>query len=136
MYFIGLGTAAPSTRYTQQQCFEAFERSPQFARLDRRARALLQRVLTTDNGIHARSLALDDLSDVFDARPDVLHARFAKHAPQLAADAARSALRDAGLTARDIDGVFVSTCTGYLCPGLTSYVIEALGLDENVVALD
>jgi alkylresorcinol/alkylpyrone synthase len=30
----------------------------------------------------------------------------------------------------------VSTCTGYLCPGLTSYVIERLGLRSEVAALD
>jgi alkylresorcinol/alkylpyrone synthase len=32
--------------------------------------------------------------------------------------------------------VVVSTCTGYLCPGLTSYVIEALGLRSDVLPLD
>ena len=30
--------------------------------------------------------------------------------------------------AEDIDALLVSTCTGYLCPGLTSYVGERLGL--------
>ena len=38
------------------------------------------------------------------------------------------ALADAGLAPGDIDGIVISTCTGYLCPGLTSYVIERLGL--------
>lgn len=136
MFFAGVGTAAPSTRYTQRECYDALERSPQFAKLDRRGRALLQRVLLRDNGIDGRALAVDPLSDVFDARPDVLHARFAEHAPKLATEAARNALRDACLAPREIDGVIISTCTGYLCPGLTSYVIERLGLRDDVVALD
>lgn len=38
--------------------------------------------------------------------------------------------------ASQIDGLAVSTCTGYLCPGLTSYVVELLGLRSDVVALD
>jgi 3,5-dihydroxyphenylacetyl-CoA synthase len=32
--------------------------------------------------------------------------------------------------------VVVSTCTGYLCPGLTSYVVERLGLRADVLAFD
>jgi predicted naringenin-chalcone synthase len=32
--------------------------------------------------------------------------------------------------------VLISTCTGYLCPGLTSYVSERLGLRPDVQALD
>src|SRR5262249_31529900 len=35
-----------------------------------------------------------------------------------------------------IDAVVVSTCTGYLCPGLTSYVAQELGLRANVQAYD
>jgi alkylresorcinol/alkylpyrone synthase len=37
---------------------------------------------------------------------------------------------------RAVDAVIVSTCTGYLCPGLTSYVAERLGLRADVLALD
>src|SRR5213078_306541 len=74
--------------------------------------------------------------DAFDARPDVLHARFAEHAPRLAQEAAEEALRDAGCAASEIDGLIISTCTGYLCPGLTSYVVERLGLAQDIVALD
>jgi alkylresorcinol/alkylpyrone synthase len=136
MYFLGLGTAAPATRYTQAQCYEALQGSAQYDRLDRRSRALLQRLLVGDNGIETRHLALDPLTDAFDARPDVLHRRFVAHAPHIAQQAAEEALRNAGCRPQDIGGVIVSTCTGYLCPGLTSYVIERLGLRHDVVALD
>jgi predicted naringenin-chalcone synthase len=37
---------------------------------------------------------------------------------------------------RQIDAVVVSTCTGYLCPGLSGYVAERLGLRADVMALD
>ena len=136
MYFLGLGTATPATRYTQAQCHAALESAPQYRKLERRSRAMLQRLLLSDNGIATRALALDPLTDAFDARPDVLHQRFVTHAPRLAHEAALRALHDAGCTPADIDGVIVSTCTGYLCPGLTSYVIESLGLAPGVVALD
>ena len=35
-----------------------------------------------------------------------------------------------------MDAVVVSTCTGYLCPGLTGYVAERLGLRADVLAFD
>ncbi len=93
-------------------------------------------VLSRDNGIEARRLAVDSLDDVFSIDPDTLHERFATYAPALASQAAERALADAGLTAGDIDGVIVSTCTGYLCPGLSSYLAEAIGLRPDVQALD
>ena len=39
-------------------------------------------------------------------------------------------------TSSDIDAVIVSTCTGYLCPGLSSYVSERLDLRTDILALD
>ena len=136
MFFTGVGTAAPATRYSQAQCHEALLGSAQYSALGRGSRALLKRLLLGDNGIATRHLALDPLTDAFDARPDALHARFAANAPALVRQAGESALRDARCDARDIDAVLISTCTGYLCPGLTSYAIEGLGLREDVVALD
>jgi predicted naringenin-chalcone synthase len=136
MYFLGVGTAAPATVYTQAQCYDALRISPQFEALERRSRGLLQRLLLGNNGIDTRALALDTLTEVFAADPDVLHRRFAKHAPLLAHEAAQRALTDAGVGAAEIDAVIVSTCTGYLCPGLSSYVIESLGLAHDVIALD
>ena len=136
MFITGLGTAAPSNRYSQANCWTAFQAAPQFAQLDRRARAILQRVLMHDNGIEQRALALDSIADAFEIGPDILHERFARHAPALAAEAARNALREARVGAHDIDAVVISTCTGYLCPGLTSYVGEMLGLKADVLALD
>lgn len=136
MYITGLGTALPEQRYTKADCWKAFEASPWFARLDRRARMIAERVLLHDNGIDARRLAVDSLQDVFAIDPDTLHARFLANAPALATRAARRALDDAGILATDIDSVIVSTCTGYLCPGLSGYVIETLGLRPDVQALD
>ncbi len=136
MFFIGLGTAAPHQHYEQRECWEALQNSAPFGQLTPRSHAILKKVLCGDNGIDSRHLALDPLSEVFDRTPDALHARFAKHAPALAAEAARRALEDAGCAPDEMDAVLISTCTGYLCPGLTSYVSEQLGLRPDVFALD
>jgi len=136
MFVRGLGTAHPARRYTKADCLEAFQSSPWFDKLDRRARTIAELVLRGDNGINARHLALDSLEEVFSIDPDTLHARFLAHAPRLAADAAAKALLDANLEAAEIDGIVVSTCTGYLCPGLSGYVVERLGLRADVAAFD
>ena len=136
MFIIGLGTAAPSHRYTQAECWTALQESPQFQSLTPRSRAILRKVLTGNNGIATRHFALENLDDAFALTPDALHSRFTAHAPKLAAEAARRALADAETAAGDIDALLISTCTGYLCPGLTSYVGEQLGLRPDVLNLD
>jgi alkylresorcinol/alkylpyrone synthase len=136
MFIIGLGVAAPPQRYTQREGWDAVQLSAPFARLAPRSRAILKKVLCGDNGIATRHLALEPISEVFNLTPDVLHARFTKHAPALAVEAAQFALKDAKCKAGEIDAVLISTCTGYLCPGLTSYVSERLGLRPNVFPLD
>ena len=65
-----------------------------------------------------------------------MQARFIKHAPTLAHAAAERALANAKTSPREIDAVLISTCTGYLCPGLTSYISERLGLRADAMALD
>jgi predicted naringenin-chalcone synthase len=137
MYLVGLATAVPPRRYTQKECWQALRAAPQFQALRPRSKATLQHILLSDsNGIRRRHLALDPLSEAFENDPDTLHARFARFAPQLASEAAAAALRDADLRAQEVDAVIVSTCTGYLCPGLSSYVSERLGLRKDAMGLD
>lgn len=136
MYFTGLGTAVPPRQWTQAECWEALRRAPQFAGLTPRSQAICRKVFNGQNGIAARHLTYERLEEAYVQTPDALHARFAKHAPALATEAARRALADAGLGADDVDALLVSTCTGSLCPGLTSYVTERLGLRPDVHALD
>jgi predicted naringenin-chalcone synthase len=136
MFITGLGTATPPNHYTQVQCWDALRAWDGLPKLGSRSQAILRKVLLGNNGICSRFLAFDQLSDAFALTPDSLHARFATHAPAVAARAAIRALEDSGTDAGEIDAVIISTCTGYLCPGLTSYVTEELGLRSDVLALD
>jgi predicted naringenin-chalcone synthase len=136
MFIIGLGTASPTTRYTQKQCWDVFAQSDYSKQLSSRSRAIVKKVLNGNNGIESRHLVLNDLTEAFALTPDDLHARFLKHAPSLATQAAERALADASLGPDDIDAILISTCTGYLCPGLTSYVTERLKLRSDVLTLD
>ena len=136
MFFRGIGTATPAARYTKAECLDAFQKSDWYSRLDGRSHFIARTVLQHDNGIEARRLALDSLDEVFRIDPNTLAQRFLAHAPVLAANAAERALGNSGLVASDIGAVVVSTCTGYLCPGLSGYVVERLGLRSDVQAFD
>lgn len=136
MFINGIGAAVPARRYTQQECWEALRTEPRFGELSPRAQAITRKVLTGKNGIATRHLALDPLAEAFDITPDALHRRFARTAPALAALAAERALQTSAIAPAELDGLIISTCTGYLCPGLTSYVSEQLGLPASALCLD
>ena len=62
MFITGIGTAAPPQPYKQSECWEALQLSPQFSRLAQRSRAILRKILTGNNGIETRHLALEEIS--------------------------------------------------------------------------
>jgi len=61
---------------------------------------------------------------------------FEKQAPLLAAEAIRGAVEKAGVLMEDVDALLLCTCTGFLCPGVTSYVAELLGVRTNALLQD
>ena len=136
MFITGLGTATPANRYTQQECRLFAQTSEHIQRLSPRSQAIVKKVLRANNGIESRFLAFDSLDEAFALTPDALHDRFSQHAPAMATLAAERALSDARTKPAQIDALIISTCTGYLCPGLTSYVSERFGLRPDVLALD
>jgi len=136
MFIIGIGTATPPHRYSQKECWTTLKATSRFREFTPRSQAILKKVLTGENGIVTRHLALNNLGEAFAITPDILHARFIEHAPSLASQAAERALAAANVNPGEIDAVLISTCTGYLCPGLTSYVSEHLGLRLDILALD
>jgi alkylresorcinol/alkylpyrone synthase len=136
MFINGLGIALPPRTYTQAECWKALQSWERFQKLSPRSQAILRKVLLSGSGIATRHMAMDRIEEVFDLTPDAMHARFLRHAPALATEAAQRALANARRRVEDIDAVIVSTCTGYLCPGLTSYVGERLKLRADVLALD
>ena len=136
MFLHALATAVPADAYTQPQCWDIIDRSPVKARLHKRSRLILHGILRGDHGIASRHLAVPDIERIFDLTPDELNAAFRTEAPRLAGDALSRALAQAGLAAGDLDALFICTCTGYLCPGVTSYVAEGLGLRRDAYLQD
>jgi alkylresorcinol/alkylpyrone synthase len=136
MYLHALATALPPTKFTQAECWEMFERSEARQRLSRRSTLILQAILRHDSGISTRHFAMPDLEHVVSLSADELNEGFRREAPLLAARALSAALAQAGLVAGQLDALLICTCTGYLCPGVTSYVAEQLGLRSDVFLQD
>jgi alkylresorcinol/alkylpyrone synthase len=102
-----------------------------------RSAALLEKILTGGTaGIERRSLALDSIESSFHLNAEDLSRNYEREAPALASTALRKALDRSGRRSTEIDALFICTCTGYLCPGVTSYVAERLGLRHDVYLAD
>ena len=136
MYLHALATAVPPAAYTQAECWEIAEKSTIRARLKKRSMLILQSILRGEHGIETRHFALPNIAGVFDLSPDELNAAFRAEAPKLAGQALTAALQQAGVRADELDALLICTCTGYLCPGVTSYVAEQLGLRPNAFLQD
>jgi predicted naringenin-chalcone synthase len=129
MHLHGLATANPPAEFTQARCLEltqsSYDALPGF---NRRSRLTLASILGGDSGVETRQFAVRDVGRLFHAGADELNEEFRATAPPLAVAALEPALRQAGLDPRELDALVVCTCTGYLCPGVSSYVAEALDL--------
>lgn len=136
MFLHALATAVPPATFRQADCWEIFQRSPARNRLNKRSRLILHSILNGDHGIATRHFAISEIENVFDLTPDQLNAAFRTEGPKLAVAALTKALDQAGVKPAQLDALLICTCTGYLCPGLTSYVSEQLGLKPNAILQD
>lgn len=136
MNLLTVKSAFPEFHYTQSECLQEMRQADFWQSLSEASRKLLEKVLLGDSGIGGRYFCLDDLSKAWRYNAQELNEYYEKHAPVLAAKAVEKALSDAGLQAGEVDALFLSTCTGYLCPGVTSYVAEQLGMREDVFLQD
>ena len=136
MYLQSLATAFPPHSFTQPECLQILSASGAMGHLRQRSHDLLGKILTGDSGIATRQFCTPDLPKLFRAGAGELHQHFETHAPRLAAEALVKACERVGTKPSAIDALLVCTCTGYLCPGLSSYISEHLGLRPNAFLQD
>lgn len=129
---IGVETANPSTKWSQQEVLESVRDNE---RISKKAKQFYKRFLS-DEGIQTRYFGMNALDHVNEETPDEANERFARVSTEIGAEAVRKCLASFGVNPAEIDALIVTTCTGYLCPGLTSYISEAVGLNDTVYALD
>lgn len=137
MHLRSLATAVPPRSYSQVQCWEAFSDKGLLKSLRPRSAALMEKVLTSGAaGIERRNFALDEIGPLFARNAQQLNESFEREAPVLAGKALSKALEQAGIAAGGIDALLLCTCSGYLCPGVSSHLAEMLGLRTDVYLVD
>lgn len=104
-------------------------------RLSPRSLKILE-TLFAHPAIRKRNFAVEDRDSFLAGDPDERIQHFTNWATGLSAQAIEKALGAAGLSVGDVAGVVLNTCTGYVCPGISTYLIEKLGLDRNVKVYD
>jgi predicted naringenin-chalcone synthase len=104
-------------------------------KLSRRNLEIMRKVFAHP-GIQSRFLAIEDPENLISEQPDARIARFTHWAVKLSKEAVLSALEKAGLTVNNVGALVVNTCTGYICPGISTYLIEELGLLQDTRVYD
>jgi predicted naringenin-chalcone synthase len=122
--------------YVADQAFaEEFMKEHYGSRLNSRSMGLIGTCFSHPS-INKRHFAIDDPLELVDEDPDRRIERFTRRSIDLSAEAIRSALGRAGVGVKDVSGIVVNTCTGYICPGISTYLIERLGLSRSIRAFD
>jgi predicted naringenin-chalcone synthase len=133
-YLSSLALAVPDCAISQTESL-AFLLEHFAGTLSTRHRALLKRIFASPS-IRTRYFAFAAPEVLLDETPDQRITRFREGAIELAGRAIREAMAQTDLAPRDVSGLVINTCTGYLCPGLSSYLIEELGFPDSVRAYD
>jgi predicted naringenin-chalcone synthase len=128
----GLATAVPPVAYSQEEILHSIVRN---TTIREKSRALYRKLFAHPS-ITSRHFALTDLEQAFDPDLDGLNRRFEKEATRLASQALKSALQAAELRPIDLDYLVVTTCTGYVCPGIAAHVVEELDLNPRLHYID
>jgi alkylresorcinol/alkylpyrone synthase/polyketide synthase Type III len=123
---LALGTANPRQCYTQQEIYDLLARYEPSYRNDR------IRQIFMNSDIDERHVYFDiETIDPFETR-DQLHERFRAGSLEIGKQAIARCLEQAGLATGDIDCIIAVSCTGYLCPGLSSLYINDCGFRTDV----
>jgi len=137
MFLRSIATAVPPNSFTQESCWDAMRQGDLLSTLKPRSAALIEKILMNgSSGIERRNLALDSIESSFGHCAEKLNNSFEREAPPLASAALMEALKKSGRLATEIDALFVCTCSGYLCPGVTSHVAETTGMRHDVFLAD
>jgi len=127
-----IGTALPPLKMTQADSLAYI-----LANFGGRegTKALYRRVMTNPS-VQTRHFAMDNPDEVMEKSLDARNKRFQERGAALSCEALGRALSSAGLKPGDLDFLVTTTCTGYLCPGFSSYIVEGAGLRPNTAVFD
>jgi len=104
-------------------------------KLNARNKTILHKIFSHPS-IKQRRFAIKNLGCLLNEDPDERISRFTHWAIELSAEAAIKAMNKVDIKMSDVSGLVVNTCTGYICPGISTFLIEKLGLPPQIQAFD
>lgn len=134
VHIASVAVATPPYTVDQLQT-EAFFIKHYSDKLSLRNLEVMHKIFAHPSVLH-RHFALEDPQCLINEDPDIRIARFTHWAVKLSYQAILNALSQVGLTVDAVSGLVVNTCTGYICPGISTYLIEKLGLSHQIWAYD
>ena len=134
VYVASIATAVPTFSVGQRSAAELVKKY-YGDKLTPRSIALI-RATFSHPGIQKRHFAVEDPTCIMTDSDDQRIERFTKKSIDLSVQAVLKALEQAGLTPGDVTGLVINTCTGYICPGISTYLMERLGLARNTRVYD
>jgi alkylresorcinol/alkylpyrone synthase len=133
-FIASIATATPPFSLDQAQSGEYLLRH--YADKLRPRSLTLTRKLFSHPSILKRHFAIEDPDSFLNEDPDRRIARFTESSIELSSQAIIKALDAINLSKDAVHGLVVNTCTGYICPGIATYLIEKLGLERNIRVYD
>lgn len=127
---LSVATANPQQRYAQGEIYALACRYAEFYRTPR----VQQIFMNSDIEFRHLYFDLDSFSGI--ETTDELHDRYQRGAVEIGLRAIRQCLDNGKTPVQDIDCIVAVSCTGYLCPGLSSIYIKELGMRSNVQRAD
>jgi len=125
----------PAPYIADQATAEEFMRNHYSDRLNSGSLSLSDAVFSHPS-IKKRHFAVERIETLVDEEPDARIARFMHWSVELSAQAIQKAMAKAGANVSDVTGLVVNTCTGYICPGISTYLLEKLGLSRTIRTYD
>ncbi|MBP6343739.1 MAG: type III polyketide synthase [Candidatus Omnitrophica bacterium] len=130
---VDIATANPPLKMTQAEILSRILASPLRSK---REKKLYSRFLA-EASIETRYTAMEGPPEgLFEETQDEAIVRFQEQATRLGTQAVKDLLAKTRLKPSEVDAIIIATCTGYLCPGLTSYISQGVGLREDVHPVD
>jgi polyketide synthase Type III len=127
---LSIGTANPKQRYSQEEIYQVAAQHFEMYRNPR-----IQEIFMNSD-IEYRHLYLEKETFVPFESANELHSRFERGAVEIGMEAIQRCLRRGGVAVDEIDLIVAVSCTGYLCPGLSSIFIKELGMRNDVQRAD
>lgn len=136
MILRSLATAFPEQRYSHNDCLQALTTAPFWQELTPRSQKISKKIFSPESLIKERRFCVDSIASAWKRNAQEQNEAYEQAAPKLAAQALSKALKKANLCANEIDILYVCSCTGFLCPGVSTHLAELIGMRPDALLQD